>query len=133
MVNDKPSTRMTQLDAPGLIAGITGVTRNLAALVSNRVELAALEFSELRSNLVKLLIVAAVGAITAFFAFTYFTVMIVALFWDALGWKILLIMTILFAVATMAVYLYARSLLGEGKLSMPATMAELGRDRDALL
>lgn len=124
---------MASHDSPGLIAGITGVTRNLAALVSNRLALAALEFSELRSNLVKLLVVAVVGAVTAFFAFTYLTVTIVALCWDALGWKILVIMTVLFAAATVAIFVYARSLLGEGKLSMPATMAELGRDRDALL
>ena len=75
----------------------------------------------------------AVGLFSALFAFAYVTVLIVYLSWEALGWKILLIMAIGFTAATVAVVMYARGLVASGKLSMPATLAELGRDRDALL
>jgi hypothetical protein len=46
---------------------------------------------------------------------------------------ILLIMAVLFTGATIGIALYVRSLFGKGKLSIPATLAELRRDRDALL
>ena len=115
------------------MAGLGGVARNLFGLIVNRVELAALELSAVRTNLLKLLLVAALGIFTALFAIAYWTVLVVYLSWDALGWKILLIMAALFSVATVAMVLYARSLVADGKLSMPATLAELSRDRDALL
>lgn len=121
------------LNTPGLMDGVSGVTRNLFGLIVSRLELAALELSSVRTNLLKLLLVAAVGLFSALFAFAYVTVLIVYLAWDALGWKILLIMAIGFIAATVAVVMYARGLVSSGKLSMPATLAELGRDRDALL
>ena len=115
------------------MTGLGGVARNLLGLIVNRVELAALELSSVRTNLLKLLLVAALGIFTAWFAIAYWTLLVVYLSWDALGWKILLIMAALFTVLTLAVVLYARSVLAHGKLSMPATLAELSRDRDALL
>lgn len=120
-------------EAPGLMAGVSGIARNLFGLIVNRVELAALELSQVRSSLLKLLLVAALGIFAALFAIAYWTALVVYLSWDALGWKILLIVAALFSVATVAIALYARSLLSDGKLSMPATLAELSRDRDALL
>ncbi len=115
------------------MAGISGVARNLFGLVVSRVELAALELSGVRTNLLKLLLVAAVGIITGLFAIAYWSVLVVYLSWDSLGWKILLIMAALFSVLTVGIGLYARSLLTNGKLSMPATLAELSHDRDTLL
>ena len=120
-------------EPPGLMAGVGGIARNLFGLIVNRVELAALELSAVRTNLLKLLLVAALGIFTALFAIAYWSVLVVYLSWDTLGWKILLIMAGVFSVATVAIALYARALLAQGKLSMPATLAELSRDRDALL
>lgn len=117
----------------GLLAGLGGVARNLFGLIVGRVELAALELGAVRTNLLKLLLVAAVGIFTAWFAIAYWTVLIVYLSWDALGWKILLIIAAGFTILTGAIVWYARSLLSNGGLSMPATLAELARDRDALL
>ena len=109
------------------------MARNLGGLIVSRVELAALELSSVRNNLLKLVLVGAIGIFTALFALAYWTGLVVYLAWDALGWKILFIMAALFTAATVAVVLYAKAMLSEGKLSIPATMAELGRDRDALL
>ncbi|MBC7413801.1 MAG: phage holin family protein [Herminiimonas sp.] len=115
------------------MAGLGGVARNLFGLIVNRVELAALELSAVRTNLLKLLLVAALGIVTAWFAIAYWTALVVYLCWDALGGNILLIMAAFFSILTLAVVCYARSLLANGKLSMPATLAELRNDRDALL
>lgn len=115
------------------MAGVSGVARNLFGLFVNRVELAALELSEVRTNLLKLLLMAALGLFSALFAVAYWTVLIVYLSWDKLGWAILLIVAAAFTAVTIAMGLYIRAMLINKKLSIPATLAELARDRDALL
>ncbi len=118
---------------PGVIASLAAVTRNGLGLLLARLELAALELSEVRNNLLKLLVVTALALLAGCFFLAYGSVTIVYLAWEALGWKILLIMTALFGVLMLALAWYARSILLQGKLSLPATMAELKSDRDMLL
>ena len=48
-------------------------------------------------------------------------------------WKILLLMAALYSLLALALLFQLRSLLTRDKLSLPATMAELRKDRDALL
>lgn len=117
--------------APG--AGLAGLLRNLGGLLTARIELAALEFSEVRANFTKLVVVGALGLLLAWFALAYWSVLLVVLAWPAIGWKILLLIALGFTLAAGGVYLYLRAMLDDGKLSMPATMAELRNDRDALL
>ena len=119
--------------APGLLAGLAGVARNGLALLLNRIELAGLELAEVRSNLLQLSLVLALGMIAAWFAIAYWTVLLVFLSWDALGGAILLILALVFTAVAIGLFLYARSVVSQGKLSLPATMAELQHDRDALL
>jgi uncharacterized membrane protein YqjE len=75
----------------------------------------------------------AMAVICCWFAVAYGTAMIVALSWEALGWKILLVLFLVFVAATAALALKARAMLKEGKLALPATMNELKHDRDMLL
>lgn len=133
MIDQSTPRHTAPLDTPGLIAGISGMARNVAGLLISRFELAALELSSVRNNLLKLVLVGAIGIFTALFALAYWTGLVVYLAWDAMGGWILFIMAALFTGATVAVVMYAKAMLTEGKLSIPATMAELGRDRDALL
>ena len=102
-------------------------------LLLNRIELAALELSEVRANFLKLALIFALGIIVVWFAVAYWTALVVVLAWEALGWKILAIIAALFTGLAVWVFSYARAILDEGKLSMPATMSELRNDRDALL
>jgi uncharacterized membrane protein YqjE len=92
-----------------------------------------LELAEIRASVLKLALVFAVGLTAAWFAVAYWSVLLVYLAWDALGWKILFIVASGFTLVTIGVLLYARAIVAEGKLSMPATMSELRNDRDALL
>jgi uncharacterized membrane protein YqjE len=117
----------------GLIAGLAGVVKNMFGLLISRIELAALELSEVRTNLLKILLIFAIGIVAGWFAIAYWTVVIVFLSWQTFGWKILLFLAVMFTLLTVGVFLYAQSMLKQGKLSMPATMAELRNDRDALL
>jgi len=120
-------------DSPGLLAGLNGAWRNLAGLLNNRAQLAMLELGQVRANVVRLVIFGASAIVAALFGLAYWTILIVYLSWNALGGKILLIMAVVFTAIATGAALYAKSLLCAGKLSIPATMAELRRDRDALL
>jgi uncharacterized membrane protein YqjE len=123
----------TVVHSPGLIGGVSSLLRNLFGLVVSRVELAALELGEVRNHVIELLAIFAVAVMATWFALAYGTATIVALAWDAMGWKILLVMFVVFLVITLALVLWGVAMLKQGKLSFPATMQELRNDRDMLL
>jgi uncharacterized membrane protein YqjE len=117
----------------GLFAGLAALTRNLFGLLLSRIELAALELAEIRGNLLRLLWVFALGIMAIWFAVFSWTALLVVVSWDAMGWKIIAIVALAFTLLAAGILFYARGLLQQGRLSMPATMAELRNDRDALL
>ncbi|MFL6632107.1 Uncharacterized membrane protein YqjE [Massilia sp. PDC64] len=123
----------TVVHSPGLMGGITGLAKNLFGLVVSRVELAALELSEVRNHVIELVAIFAMAALATWFALAYGTATIVALAWDEMGWKILLVMFVVFAVITLILVMKGLSLLKQGKLAFPETMKELRNDRDMLL
>jgi uncharacterized membrane protein YqjE len=120
-------------DNPGLIAGLAGIAKNMFGLLVSRIELAALELGEIRANLAKLLLIFALGIVAVWFAVAYWTALVVVLAWETWGWKILLLIAVVFTLSAIGILLYARSMLSRNRLSMPATLAELRSDRDALL
>ena len=118
---------------PGLIGSLAGVARNTFGLLLSRLELASYELSEVRNHALQLIVVFALAMVACLFAVAYGSVTVVFLAWESMGWKILPIMTVAFLVLAVGLALYARALLRQGKLSLPATMAELKADRDMLL
>ena len=123
----------TVVHSPGLMGGITGLAKNLFGLVVSRLELAALELSEVRNHVIELVAIFALAALATWFALAYGTATIVALAWDEMGWKILLVMFAVFAVITLILVMKGLSLLKQGKLAFPETMKELRNDRDMLM
>jgi uncharacterized membrane protein YqjE len=123
----------TVVHSPGLMGGITGLAKNLFGLVVSRMELAALELSEVRNHVIELVAIFALAALATWFALAYGTATIVALAWEEMGWKILLVMFVVFAVITLILVMKGLSLLKQGKLAFPETMKELRNDRDMLL
>ncbi|GAA4687497.1 hypothetical protein GCM10025794_23920 [Massilia kyonggiensis] len=123
----------TVVHSPGIMGGITGLAKNLFGLVVSRVELAALELSEVRNHVIELVVIFALAALATWFALAYGTATIVALAWEEMGWKILLVMFVVFAVITLILVMKGLSLLKQGKLAFPETMKELRNDRDMLL
>lgn len=121
------------VQSPGLLGGITGLARNAFGLVVSRVELAALELSEVRNHVIELLAIFAAAVLFTWFALAYGTATIVALAWDEMGWKILLVLFIVFAVLTAILIMKGLSMLKQGKLAFPETMKELRNDRDMLM
>ena len=123
----------TVVHGPGLIGGISGLAKNLFGLVVSRVELAALEMSEVRNHVIELLAIFAGAVLAVWFALAYGTATIVMLAWDSWGWKILLVMFLVFLVITVVLVMKGMAMLKQGKLAFPETMNELRHDRDALL
>lgn len=123
----------TVVHGPGLIGGISGLAKNLFGLVVSRVELAALEMSEVRNHVIELLAIFAGAVLAVWFALAYGTATIVMLAWDSWGWKILLVMFLVFLAITVALVMKGLAMLKQGKLAFPETMNELRNDRDALL
>jgi len=115
------------------MGGISGLAKNLFGLIVSRVELAALELSEVRNHAIQLLAVFAGAVLAVWFALAYGTATIVALAWDAMGWKILLVLFLIFLVITAVLVMRGMAMLKQGKLAFPETMNELRNDRDALL
>jgi uncharacterized membrane protein YqjE len=123
----------TVVHGPGLMGGISGLAKNLFGLVVSRVELAALEMSEVRNHVIELLAIFAGAVLAVWFALAYGTATIVMLAWDSWGWKILLVMFLVFLAITVVLVMKGMALLKQGKLAFPETMNELRNDRDALL
>lgn len=117
----------------GLFASAASLARNLFGLIVSRLELAALELEEARDQLLKLVLVGAIGVVAAWFAVAFWSVLIVMLAWPTMGWTILALMALAFTLGAWLLFARLRNLLRENKLSLPATMAELRNDRDALL
>ena len=123
----------TVVHSPGLMGGITGLAKNLFGLVVSRLELAALELTEVRNHVIELVAIFAMAALATWFALAYGTATIVALAWDEMGWKILLVMFVVFAVITLILVMKGLAMLRQGKLAFPETMKELRNDRDMLM
>ena len=123
----------TIVHGPGLMGSLTGLAKNLFGLVVSRVELAAIELSEVRNHLIELVALFAGAVLAVWFAIAYGTATIVALAWESLGWKILLIMFVVFVAITAFLVFRAMALLKQGKLAFPETMKELKNDREMLL
>lgn len=118
---------------PGLIASLGNIARNSMGLLLTRLELAALELSQVRNHLLQLVVAFAVALVAGCFALACITVMVGYLAWNTLGWLILPILAGFFLLLAIGLIMYARGLINAGKLSMPATMAELKSDRDMLM
>ena len=132
-MNSDKESQHASANQGGLFAGLAAITRNFAGLMLNRLELFALELSDARTNLLRLLLMSSLGLIATCFAIAYWSVLVVYLTWDSLGWKILLFFSLLFTVAAIVLWRFACAVVAQGKLSLPATMQELRNDRDALL
>lgn len=120
-------------ERPGLVAGLAGIARNAFGLLVSRIELAALELGEVRDNLARLLFIGALGIVAILFALGSWTALLVVLAWDSMGWKILLLVAVVYTLLAIGILRYARKYLEQDKLSLNSTMAELRKDRDALL
>ncbi len=117
----------------GLIASLSALLKSCIRLLLSRLELAALELGEVRQHLMQLALVFALALVAFWFAIAFGTAAVIYLAWQSMGWTILPVLAVLFVLAALGLLWYGQRMVKQGKLGLPATMAELKADRDMLL
>lgn len=117
----------------GLAATVYTVIGSVLKLIGARVSMAVLELAEARDAVFRVLLLGALAVLTAAFALLSFSAMVVALVWDVMGWRILLILFLGYLLLALAMLWKARNIIASGVIGLPLTRAELEKDRAALL
>lgn len=127
-----PTADDTRPSPPGLFASAAALAANLGALLGTRASYALLELEDARDALLRVLMFGAAALGAAALALVGLSALLVVVFWDALGWAILLILSIGYGVLAWLLLQRARRILDEGRVGLPVTLAELRKDREAL-
>ena len=117
-------------------AGITSnfmyAIQSVLKLFGVRFAMAAIEFSDARDAFLRLMLLGVIALLTSVFSLLSISGMIVALAWEALGWRIFLILSLAYLLLTITLLWRVRSIIASGKIGLPVTLAELKKDRSAL-
>jgi uncharacterized membrane protein YqjE len=117
----------------GLGATTRDLIQNIIGLIAARLSLAALELSEARDAALLVIALALSAFMAASFAVIALSALLVVLTWDALGWRIVLILTLAYACIAVVLVKQIRRIIYEGRLGLPATVAELKKDSEVLM
>ncbi len=119
-------------DSPGILQSLKVLGATLASAFHTRVELFVTELEEERERLKQTLVLTLLVVIGLSMGFVLLTIFLVALFWEQ-GWigAIGALSFIYLGVATVAAFKLRNVFLRRSGL-FPATLAELGKDRDRL-
>jgi uncharacterized membrane protein YqjE len=128
---NNPGAAQTPQDS-GVLSRLSAVLDAVSALFKSRIELAALEMAEMRAALSEMLVFGAVAMLGVWFALIFWSALLVVLAWPLLGWKILLILAMVFSVVGIVGLLRMRNLLSRLDF-LPSTRAEVRKDFDILL
>jgi uncharacterized membrane protein YqjE len=117
----------------GLASNIGTMIASVLKLISVRLSMAVMELADARDAVLRVLLLGALAVLAAAFALLSLSAMIVALAWDAMGWRILLILFFAYLLLVLGMLWKARSIIASGQIGLPTTLAELQKDRAALL
>ncbi len=117
---------------PGAAQSLKSLLQHAAGLLGARLSLALLEIGEARDAFITVFVLAIAALVTASLTLIAASALIIVLAWDAMGWWVILFLTIVYAGLSWLLWRAARSIILEGRLGLPQTMAELRQDRDAL-
>ncbi len=116
----------------GIFSTAGGLAGSVLKLLGIRVSYAVLELADARDALLRVLLLGAAALGAAALALVSLSALLVVWFWPALGWGILLILVVVYAVAAILLLQRALRIVAEGRLGLPETMAELQKDRAAI-
>jgi uncharacterized membrane protein YqjE len=119
--------------ASGLASSVGTMITSVLKLVGVRLSMAVMELADARDAVLRVLLLGALAVLAAAFALLSLSAMIIALAWDAMGWRILLILFLAYLLLTLGMLWKARSIIASGQIGLPTTLAELEKDRAALL
>ena len=117
----------------GLASTAGAVLSSVLKLIGVRLSMAVLGLGAARNAVFRVLLLAALAVLAAAFALLSVSAMIVALAWDALGWRILLVLFLAYLLLSIAMLWRARNIVLSGQIGLPMTLAELKKDREALV
>ena len=117
----------------GLASNVGTMIASVLKLIGVRLSMAVMELADARDAVLRVLLLGALAVLAAAFALLSLSAMIVALAWDAMGWRILLILFLVYLLLAVAMLWKARSIIASGQIGLPTTLAELEKDRAALL
>lgn len=115
----------------GMLDSAKGLSRRLAVIARNRLELLLVEIQEERERGLRLLFLATAGAACGFMALLAFNVAIVVLLWNTSPVAVLLIMAGLYAACAGVFYWRVTRVLQDWKM-LAATVDQLRKDRECL-
>jgi uncharacterized membrane protein YqjE len=117
----------------GLASNVGTMFASVLKLIGVRLSMAVMELADARDAVLRVLLLGALAVLAAAFALLSLSAMIVALAWDAMGWRILLILFLAYLLLAVGMLWKARSIIASGQIGLPTTLAELEKDRAALL
>lgn len=117
----------------GLASNVSTMIASVLKLIGVRLSMAVMELADARDAVLRVLLLGALAVLAAAFALLSLSAMIVALAWDAMGWRILLILFLAYLLLAASMLWKARSIIASGQIGLPTTLAELEKDRAALL
>ena len=117
----------------GLASNVGTMIASVLKLIGVRLSMAVMELADARDAVLRVLLLGALAVLAAAFALLSLAAMIVALAWDAMGWRILLILFLAYVLLALGLLWKARSIIASGQIGLPTTLAELQKDRAALL
>jgi len=117
----------------GLASNVGTLIASVLKLIGVRLSMAVMELANARDAVLRVLLLGALAVLAAAFALLSLSAMIVALAWDAMGWRILLILFLAYLLLAIGMLWKARSIIASGQIGLPTTLAELEKDRAALL
>lgn len=117
----------------GLASNVGTMIASVLKLIGVRLSMAVMELADARDAVLRVLLLGALAVLAAAFALLSLSAMIVALAWDAMGWRILLILFLAYLLLAIGMLWKAHSIIASGQVGLPTTLAELEKDRAALL
>ena len=133
MTESSDRDKYRQSPPEGLAASAGSLIRHAIRLLQARLSLAVIELAEARDAFLTVLVLILLALLMASFTLIALSALLVVLLWDALGWRVLLMLAVLYALFAWMCWRAVQRLIREGRLGLPLTMAELRQDRDALL
>jgi uncharacterized membrane protein YqjE len=113
----------------GLTSNVGTILEGALKLLGVRFSMAIMELADARNAFFQVLLFGAIAILASAFALLSISGMIVVLAWEALGWRIFLILFLGYLLLTLVLLWRARGIIASGKIGLPLTLAELKKDR----
>ena len=116
----------------GLASNAAAILDGVLKLLGVRFSMAIMEFADARAAFFQVLLLGVGALFASIFALLSISGMIVVLAWEALGWRIFLILFFAYLLLTISLLWRVCNVIASGKIGLPLTLAELKKDRAVL-